>query len=226
MAVKSAKKKPQNPYLLWEKMKADFELEDDEMPEYLKTDIEAWNAAQEKEPLTETSPLPINRPLNRSLQAEGVLQALMVQDYPERPMVARKCKACHEVFRTSYKSNAYCSDLCRRDGLKSFGIDWHHEYNTKSEIDEWAGRIPAYTIPPAALRVMKYLVLEAEELRGEPLEPWIPKHAVRMNGASVELVHAEPLNPSQSDDSSIDVSVQPSLKERLAALRSRTGLGN
>lgn len=219
-------KRPKNPHDVWAKMKADLDLEDDEIPEYLQKDIMKWDAGNKNIPTGIQKPLPVNRPLTRTMQAEGILHALNMQEYPERPMASRKCKDCNEVFRTSYKSNAYCSDLCRRSGLKSFGIDWNHRYNTKSEVDEWAGRVPPYTVPPEVLRIMKYLVLEAEEVKGAPIEPWRPKHVARLNDWKVELDSLESPSPIQSSSSSIPVSDLPSLKERLAALRSKTGLGN
>lgn len=220
-------KRPKNPHVAWKEMQEALGLEDDEMPEYLKADIQKWDAGNKAAiPTGPAKPLPVNRPLNRTLQAEGVLHALIMQEYPERPMVARKCKGCGEAFRTSYKSNAYCSDLCRREGLKSFGIDWQHEYNTKSEVDEWGGKVPAYTVPPAALRVMKYLVNEAEAAQGAELIPWRPKHVARMNGAQVELDSVEQLAPIESSPISQPVSAPVSLKERLAALKSKNGLGN
>lgn len=215
-------KKPIDPNVTWAKMKEDFDLEDDEMPEWLAKDIQAWNPIK----AVIEAPLPKNRPANRSQQAEAVLHALNSQEWPEKPMVARKCYSCGDAFRTSYKSNAYCSDMCRREGLRSFGIDWHEKYSKQNEIQEWSGRLPPYVIPPDALKVMKFLVTEAEELTGVPIEEWRPKHLARMNGPQAELVHEEIPDQIELPNDEPVPSAGPSLIERLAALRKGTGLGN
>ena len=92
-----AKKKSIDPNAKWEQMKIDFDLDDDEIPEYLAEEIRAFNnRPKAKSGLTQKNP---NKPLTKLLTAESVLHSLA---YPARPMKVAKCKlpSCGEVFRT------------------------------------------------------------------------------------------------------------------------------
>lgn len=155
-----------------------------------KAQIAKWEAALgikvDIPEIDTTTPLPKNRPLNRSFQAEGVLHALVHPDYPEKPMITKVCGTCGTAFRTTYKATGYCSDMCRRESMRNYGINWHVDYNTRSEVESWGGIVPPFTVPPEALAVMKYLVAQAEESQGFPIAQWQPPTKSSSNSSSLK----------------------------------------
>lgn len=217
---KVSKTKPGDPNEKWAKMKADFELSDDEMPDYLRIEIENWNNAPATRKVGVTRGKP-NKPLNHIMQAEMTIKSLQ---YPLTPQVVKKCKqsSCGELFRTAYEFVSYCSDYCRSVELASkFGIEWvADQFSTKNEIELWMGSVPAGVIPQQALAVMKYLVADSEERTGETIEPWSPNRPKPVSDApkfvpSVVESQPEPSSPIPSTPA------KQSIQDRLADLRSR-----
>ena len=136
----------------------------------LGTKIDPNSFAEIKRP-----PLPRNQALTVSMQLEATINSLA---YPERTRVSKTCKneSCGEVFYTEYRYLSYCSDSCRRSVLaKQYGIEVVEEfYHGRNEIATWSGRVPAGTIPPEALSVMKYLVEQAEKNQSQIIPAWLP----------------------------------------------------
>lgn len=211
-------KKEINPHDKWAQMKADFDLEEDEMPPKLAAEIANWDARPPvgKSGLTRGKP---NKPLSHILQAEATLKSL---SYPLTPQVVRVCKleSCKDLFRTPYESVAYCSDFCRMEALTAVGMNWiDDQWSSKNEIELWMGQVPPAIIPESILSVMKYLVLDSESKRDEPIEPWNPgvqsPAPVVSKPIEPEVVQIEPETIAQPE------SIQPqlSVRDRLAKLR-------
>lgn len=216
----SRAKKAIDPNEKWAKMKADFELSDDEMPDYLRLEIENWNNAPATRKVGVTKAKP-NKPLNHVMQAEMTIKSLQ---YPLTPQVVKKCKqdSCGELFRTAYQFVSYCSDYCRALELSGkFGIEWiADQYSTKNEIELWMGAVPAGVIPQSALAVMKFLVADSEERTGETIEPWSPSHPKPVSETPQyvpSMLESQPEPNSPTRESLPKLSVQ----DRLKLLRSR-----
>lgn len=213
-----AKGKDIDPNEKWLKMKADFDLEDDEMPKHLQAEIANWNARRPagKSGLTKAKP---NKPLNHIMVAEATLKSLV---YPATPQAVKVCKGpdCGDLFRTSYEYMSYCSDYCRLQGLAGFGIEWiDDQWSNKNEVELWMGNVPPGTIPQSVLAVMKYLVLDSEERAGVVIDPWnpgLPKSApVVSKPVEPAIERIEQPIPAQPQ------SIPPrlSVKDRLAQIR-------
>lgn len=215
-----SKTKPGNPNQKWAKMKADFELEDDEMPDYLRLEIENWNNAPATRRTGVTRAKP-NKPLNHVMQAEMTIKSLT---YPLTPQVVKKCKqeSCGELFRTAYEFVSYCSDYCRSTELASkFGIEWvADQFATKNEVELWMGSVPPGTIPQSALAVMKFLVADSEERTGETIEPWSPNRSKPEQVARQFVPSVVESQPVQSPPI-LSTPAKQSIQDRLADLRSR-----
>lgn len=219
--VKNTKKEI-DPNEKWLQMKADFDLEDDEMPAHLAAEIANWNSRPKPiAGLTKGKP---NKPLNHILQAEATLKSLA---YPLTPQVVKVCKleSCKELFRTPYESVAYCSDFCRMTGLAGYGIQWiEDQYSTKNEIELWMGQVPPALIPESVLAVMKYLVLDSESKRDDPIIAWSPKsqkpEPVVAKPIEPEAPRIEPEIPAPIESTLPRLSIQ----ERLSKLRAKTAL--
>jgi len=215
---KAAVQKVEDPNKKWESMKAEFGLEDDEMPDYLRLQIENWNTAPatRKSRVTKAKP---NKPLNHQLQAEATLKSLQ---YPMTPQEVKKCKRedCGDLFRTPYQSVAYCSDYCRGEELaKSFGIKWiADQYESKNEIELWMGQVPPALIPASALAVMKFLVLDSEARTGETIEPWSPKQSAGVK----QSIPAKLESPEPIPVPAVESRPKLSVRDRLAQIRSRS----
>lgn len=69
-----------------------------------------------------------------SRDAESLL-AFLRGDY----FTHKVCKNCDGDFLTDYGSVAYCSDACRIEQLRKWGIDWDV---TKPLHERWGNRIP------------------------------------------------------------------------------------
>lgn len=215
-----AKGKDADPNEKWLRMKADFDLEDDEMPAHLAAEIANWNARPKtKTGLSRAKP---NKPLNHIMIAEATLKSLV---YPATPQVVKVCKGtdCGDLFRTAYEYMSYCSDYCRLTGLAQFGIEWiDDQWATKNEVELWMGNVPPGTIPQSVLAVMKYLVLDSEAQSGVVIDPWNPKlqKSVVAESAPIvpEAVQIEPLKIPQPESTLPRLSAS----ERIAQLRART----
>jgi len=208
-----SKKKEIDPNEKWLKMKADFDLEDDEMPAHLAAEIANWNSRPKlKTGLSKAKP---NKPLNHVLQAEATLKSLV---YPATPQIVKVCKGttCGELFRTAYEYMSYCSDYCRMVGLKDFGIEWlDDQWANKNEVELWMGSVPPGVIPQSALAVMKYLVLDSEAKLGAEIEPWNPKLP--------KSVQPEP-KPIEPEAAQIEPEILPQPKAVLPPLSARERL--
>jgi len=211
-----------DPNIKWKEMKEQFSLDDDEMPDYLRLEIENYNP-RAKTRLSKAKP---NKPLNHILQAEATIKSLL---YPQTPQVVRKCKneKCGELFRSSYESVAHCSDYCRKERLAGlFGIEWvEDQYSSKNEIELWMGQVPPMIVPQQVLAVMKYLVLDSESQIGVEIEPWNPKNRKPVQVVSEPIEpEAVPIEPSPIPQT-VESLPQLSMQERLSKIRARTALG-
>lgn len=217
---KVSKTKPEDPNVKWANMKEALGLDDDEMPDFLRLEIENWNNAPATRRTGVTRGKP-NKPLNHIMQAEMTIKSLQ---YPLTPQIVKKCKqdSCGELFRTAYEFVSYCSDFCRSKELSSkFGIEWvADQFSTKNEIELWMGSVPPGIVPQSALAVMKFLVADSEERTGETIEPWSPNRSkpepdVQRYVPAIAESQPEPSPPIPST-----LGVQ-SVRDRLADLRSR-----
>lgn len=70
--------------------------------------------------------------------------------------VTKKCRrdGCENIFATSYKSVAYCTDHCRIKQLEAYGLQWDP---TKSPEERWSGE-PPLIVPDNVLRIVAQLL--------------------------------------------------------------------
>lgn len=148
------------------------------------------------------------------LQAEGVLLHLIK---PTR-FISKTCKRkeCGEVFGTSYRAVAYCSDNCRAKDLEAqTGIRWNHHTDRYQNL----GAERPLVIGPAAY---KALVEFAEYILGQNQiqieESILPEQSPQTPPQSLEEQFATLMNGvSELENQSTDV-VQTTPEEPLPQL--------
>jgi hypothetical protein len=91
-------------------------------------------------------------PLPKYWEAEATLCML------QKPtgFITKKCKreVCENIFGTSYRAVAYCSDHCRIKELASYGINWDP---SKTLVERWGGEFPLL-VPHQALELIYKMV--------------------------------------------------------------------
>jgi hypothetical protein len=70
--------------------------------------------------------------------------------------ITKKCKreVCENIFGTSYRAVAYCSDHCRIKELASYGIKWDP---SKPLVERWGGEFPLL-VPHQSLELIHKMV--------------------------------------------------------------------
>lgn len=104
----------------------------------------AANAGVDVEEFKKDVPVPVEESpfTTDTMQKELCLELI---NEPGRYM-NKKCKYCGEFFGTSYRSVAYCSDLCRsREWEATMGVPWN--FNGKSQREMWGGEPPRIIRP-------------------------------------------------------------------------------
>lgn len=124
------------------------------------------------------------------IQAESVLLSLIKVP---KDWFLRNCGNCKEAFYTNYYFVGYCGDQCRALALKKMGITWTNHFD---ESAKWGGMTPPIVIPPEALKVMKFLVEQAEQENPRLVE--MPKLEPKPLASSELQMQSRIEHPTQS----------------------------
>jgi hypothetical protein len=96
--------------------------------------------------------------------------ALLLFQKPKH-MIIKKCRRCRDPFASSYRSVAYCGDVCRQKQLFELtGIRWDPH---KSDEERWGGE-PPLIVPPSLLKRMLELVAENQYVESSSTTPSEP----------------------------------------------------
>lgn len=130
-----------------------------------------------------------------TLAAEYTLLSL---NWPLVERVRKDCSllSCGKTFLTDYKSVGYCSNRCRIEALKKYGLAWFD----KSARNQWGGMQPPGIIPPDALEAMATVLRQAGyEVVGNEVNEDPSSNPPEKNSPKPELIEGFLVQPQAKE---------------------------